>query len=157
MAIAVTEAIPTLAIAEARFGLQRSDDPDFFPEWRSDLPTLSQFEQQELSKLRQRYFYANGWRLSEVKTSRAGFCFLAPKLVHKNYIENRTQGKTRPRSAKNGGMGNTWAKQGLNQDRGGFEGEDFFDHFFHHLVGGGCAGGDPYGDRTIGNPVFFHH
>lgn len=57
MAIAVPEAIPTLEIAEARFGLQRSDDPDFFPEWRSTLAPLSQFEQQELHKLRQRYLY----------------------------------------------------------------------------------------------------
>lgn len=57
MSIAITEAISTLAIAEARFNLQRSDDPGFFPEWRSALPTLSPFEQQELEKLRQRYLY----------------------------------------------------------------------------------------------------
>ena len=29
----------------------------FFPEWRSSFPLLSEFEQKELAKLRQRYFY----------------------------------------------------------------------------------------------------
>ena len=62
MAIAITEAISTLAIAEQRFGLQRTEEPAFFPEWRSPqgrspLPPLSQLEQRELSKLRQRYLY----------------------------------------------------------------------------------------------------
>ena len=57
MPIAITEAIITLANAENRFNLQRSDDPAVFPEWQVSLPALSDLEQQELVKLRQRYLY----------------------------------------------------------------------------------------------------
>jgi hypothetical protein len=38
MFIAVTEAITTLATAETRFGLQRTEALAFFPKWRSLLP-----------------------------------------------------------------------------------------------------------------------
>ncbi len=36
MPIAMTDAIKTLAEAERRFGIARSEDLAFFPEWRSD-------------------------------------------------------------------------------------------------------------------------
>jgi hypothetical protein len=57
MPIAITTAITTLDRAEQLFGLKRREDPDFFSEWRSNLPSLSQFEQKELTTLRQRYLY----------------------------------------------------------------------------------------------------
>ncbi|MEY2978820.1 MAG: type I restriction endonuclease subunit R [Prochlorotrichaceae cyanobacterium] len=57
MPIAITEAFNTLEQVEQQFGLQRREDPAFFPEWRSSLPDLSAVEQQELAKLRQRYLY----------------------------------------------------------------------------------------------------
>ena len=41
MPIAITDAIKTLAEAERRFGLGRSEDAGFFPEWRSDLLELT--------------------------------------------------------------------------------------------------------------------
>ena len=57
MPIAITTAITTLDGAEQLLGLKRTEDPDFFAEWRSNLPSLSQFEQKELTTLRQRYLY----------------------------------------------------------------------------------------------------
>ncbi len=55
--IAITDAIKTLAEAERRFGLVRSDDDDFFPEWQVDLPELSIEEKGNLDDLRRRYLY----------------------------------------------------------------------------------------------------
>ena len=41
MPLAITEAITTLAVAEQRFNLQRTEDPDFFPEWQAPGPDLT--------------------------------------------------------------------------------------------------------------------
>ncbi len=57
MAIAITDAITTLATAEQRLGLQRTEAADFFPEWHLNLPDLTPTEQAELTTLRQRYLY----------------------------------------------------------------------------------------------------
>ena len=56
MSIAITEAITTLAEAERRFSLSRTEDETFFPEWQV-MPTLSMAEQVALDQLRQRYLY----------------------------------------------------------------------------------------------------
>jgi hypothetical protein len=65
--IAVTEALKTLAQVEARFGLSRVDDADFFSEWRSPLPQLSPIEQDRLGLIQQRlqYHRADGDLLEE--------------------------------------------------------------------------------------------
>lgn len=39
------------------FGLEQTFDPSFFPEWQTDLPTLSQVEQQTLIDMKQDYQY----------------------------------------------------------------------------------------------------
>ena len=57
MAIAITEAITTLAEAERRFGLVRSEDEMLFPEWQTDLPELSGEERSALDVLRRQYLY----------------------------------------------------------------------------------------------------
>jgi hypothetical protein len=57
MPIAITEAITTLAVAEQRFNLQRTEAPDFFPEWQTHLPDLTNDELRELAILQQRYRY----------------------------------------------------------------------------------------------------
>ena len=57
MSIAVTEAITTLADAEERFHLRRTEDEQFFTEWQVDLPALTNVEKTELSELRRRYLY----------------------------------------------------------------------------------------------------
>lgn len=57
MAIAITEAITTLAEAEQRFRLTRTEDESFFSEWNSDLPALSEGEKAGLIDLRRRYLY----------------------------------------------------------------------------------------------------
>ncbi len=57
MPLAITEAITTLAEAERRFHLVRSEDETLFPEWQTGLPELSQFEQTALEELRRRYLY----------------------------------------------------------------------------------------------------
>ena len=57
MSVAVTEAITTLAEAEARFHLTRTEDERFFPEWCADLPALTEAEETGLAELRRRYLY----------------------------------------------------------------------------------------------------
>lgn len=57
MSIAITEAITTLAEAERRFNLSRTEDATVFSEWQTPLPRLSAVEQTALDELRQRYLY----------------------------------------------------------------------------------------------------
>ena len=57
MSIAITEAITTLAEAERRFNLSRTEDEAFFSEWQTSLPELSMTEQRALDELRRRYLY----------------------------------------------------------------------------------------------------
>lgn len=45
----------TLRDLRQQFGLQPAADPNFFPEWRSELPPLSDLEKQELDRIRQGY------------------------------------------------------------------------------------------------------
>jgi hypothetical protein len=54
---AITEAIATLAEAEQKFRLKRSEDPSFFPEWQQTLPALSTLQTTEVEQLRRRYLY----------------------------------------------------------------------------------------------------
>ena len=54
---AITEAITTLKEAERRFNLHRTEDEQFFPEWRISLPDLTDAERTALNELRQRYLY----------------------------------------------------------------------------------------------------
>jgi hypothetical protein len=55
--ISITEAITTLAEAEGRFHLQRTENEEFFSEWRTGLPDLTEAERMGLNQLRQRYLY----------------------------------------------------------------------------------------------------
>ncbi|NJM56895.1 MAG: type I restriction endonuclease subunit R [Synechococcales cyanobacterium RU_4_20] len=55
--VAVTEAIRSLADVESRFGLSRSLDPEFFPEWHNDLPSLSQAQQSAVEVMWNRLDY----------------------------------------------------------------------------------------------------
>lgn len=57
MSIAITEAIPTIAEAERRFGLSRTEAQEFFLEWQTQLPELSERERSALDELRRRYLY----------------------------------------------------------------------------------------------------
>jgi hypothetical protein len=57
MSIAITEAITTLAEANRRFGLMKSEDENLFPEWQIDLPELSGEERSALDVLRRQYLY----------------------------------------------------------------------------------------------------
>lgn len=57
MSVAITEAITTLAEAEERFQLTRTDDEAFFLEWCTDLPELTDAEQSGLVEMRRRYLY----------------------------------------------------------------------------------------------------
>jgi hypothetical protein len=57
MPIAITDAIPSLAVAEQRFELSRTEDITFFSEWQTPLPELSEVEQTALDEVRQRYLY----------------------------------------------------------------------------------------------------
>ena len=54
---AITEAIKTLAEAESIFNLNRTEDEEFFLEWQTNLPKLSDVEKAELNQLRKRYLY----------------------------------------------------------------------------------------------------
>jgi hypothetical protein len=57
MTIAITEAITTLAEAERRFNLSRTEDERFFSEWQTTLPELSTIEKTALDQVRRRYSY----------------------------------------------------------------------------------------------------
>lgn len=57
MSVAITEAITTLAEAEQRFRLSRTEAEDFFREWCTDLPELTDTEKTALTELRRRYMY----------------------------------------------------------------------------------------------------
>jgi hypothetical protein len=57
MTLAITEAITTLAEAEQRFQLFRTEDESFFPEWQTGLLELTSSEQIVLDDLRRRYLY----------------------------------------------------------------------------------------------------
>jgi hypothetical protein len=55
--IAVTDAVKSLSEVEARFGLRRVEDEQFFTEWQQDLPELNDAERAKLQVLRQRLLY----------------------------------------------------------------------------------------------------
>ena len=57
MSVAITDAITTLAEAEQRFALTRSEAAQFFLEWSTDLPQLTDAEKNGLTELRRRYLY----------------------------------------------------------------------------------------------------
>jgi hypothetical protein len=57
MPTAITEVITTLAIAEQRFHLNRTENEQFFSEWRTDLHDLTDPEKIGLNELRRRYLY----------------------------------------------------------------------------------------------------
>ncbi|NEQ26986.1 MAG: type I restriction endonuclease subunit R [Microcoleus sp. SIO2G3] len=54
---AITEAITTLAEVERRFNLHRTENEQFFSEWRTGLPDLTDIEKTGLNELRRRYLY----------------------------------------------------------------------------------------------------
>lgn len=55
--VAVTEAVKSLAETEAKFGLHQSQDEQFFTEWATSLPPLTETEQAELEVMRRRLTY----------------------------------------------------------------------------------------------------
>ncbi|MBT9314516.1 type I restriction endonuclease subunit R [Leptothoe spongobia] len=79
MSVAITEAITTLAEAEQRFDLRRTESDDFFLEWFTDLPALLDEEKTGLTELRRRYQYqrAQGQLLENTVT----LLFASPLLT----------------------------------------------------------------------------
>ncbi|NJL45114.1 MAG: type I restriction endonuclease subunit R [Leptolyngbyaceae cyanobacterium SM2_3_12] len=79
MSVAITKAIVTLAEAEARFHLSRTEAEAFFPEWCTDLPTLTEAEKMGLAEMRRRYLYqqAQGQLLENTVT----LLFASPLLT----------------------------------------------------------------------------
>jgi hypothetical protein len=66
MPTAVTEVIQSLNQAESLFGLQRAISSDFFPEWQSNLPSLSPGEAAALNRIKTSYLHNSADRpLSE--------------------------------------------------------------------------------------------
>ena len=55
--LAVTETITTIAEAEKRFGLSRSESEDFFTEWHDQLPEINSSDRTNLEILWNRYLY----------------------------------------------------------------------------------------------------
>jgi len=63
---AITDTLLTYEDVQRQLGLSRTDDPAFFPEWQSPLPTLSATETSELEHLSQRYLtYIEAGEVSE--------------------------------------------------------------------------------------------
>lgn len=54
---AIAQAITTIAEAEQRFHLQRTQNPDFFHEWHTDRATLPDTDRATLQTLHDRYLY----------------------------------------------------------------------------------------------------
>lgn len=46
-----------LRILKESFALERTNDPNFFPEWQGDLPELTDLEKQELAQVKADYIY----------------------------------------------------------------------------------------------------
>jgi predicted type IV restriction endonuclease len=57
---AVTQIIRTLDDVHRQFGLSRSSDELFFPEWSDNLPHLTEEEEMSLDRIRQRFRYHRG-------------------------------------------------------------------------------------------------
>ena len=55
--LAVTEAVTTIAEAEQKFGLSRSESKDFFTEWCDELPEINSSDRASLEVLWRRYIY----------------------------------------------------------------------------------------------------
>ncbi|MBF2065345.1 MAG: restriction endonuclease subunit R [Calothrix sp. C42_A2020_038] len=55
----------TLAQLSEKFGLERSDDENFFREWQDDLPELNQQEKQALDEVKTEYLYLSKYPLLE--------------------------------------------------------------------------------------------
>ncbi len=55
--VAVTDAIKSLAEAEAKLGLRRTEDKHFFTEWQASLPELNEAELAALNVLQRRLLY----------------------------------------------------------------------------------------------------
>ncbi|MBD2197412.1 MULTISPECIES: type I restriction endonuclease [Calothrix] len=57
---AITEAITTLKDAEIRFNVTRNESEEFFTEWFTELPEITESEKASLDVLRRRYLYHRG-------------------------------------------------------------------------------------------------
>ena len=55
--LAVTEAVTTIAEAERKFALSRSESRDFFTEWYDELPEINSSDRASLEVLWRRYIY----------------------------------------------------------------------------------------------------
>ena len=55
--LAVTETVTTIAEAERKFGLSRSESSDFFTEWYDQLPEINPSDRANLEILWRRYIY----------------------------------------------------------------------------------------------------
>ncbi|OUC13890.1 MAG: type I restriction endonuclease subunit R [Alkalinema sp. CACIAM 70d] len=76
--LAVTDAITSLAEAEAQFGLSYNHDSAFFPEWLEDLSPLTSAEQQRLDLIKQRYLYHR--QCEHLSEGAVNFLVIAPLL-----------------------------------------------------------------------------
>lgn len=75
---AISLAITSLNEAHRRFGLSLTSDPQFFPEWQEDLPSLTEPEQSTLDHLKDRYlYYAADGAISE---GTVNFILVSPVL-----------------------------------------------------------------------------
>lgn len=79
MSVAITEVITTLAEAEQRFYLTRTEDERFFLEWNTDLPNLTDTEKSGLADLRRRYLYQRS--LGHLLESTVMLLFASPLLA----------------------------------------------------------------------------
>lgn len=78
VATAVTKAILSYRDMEAQFGVRRSPDPNFFPEWQGSLPELTNSEAETLERLQQRYL--RYLEAGEVSEGTLNLIMLAPLL-----------------------------------------------------------------------------
>ncbi len=86
MTVAVTENIRSLHDVEAKLGLCRSQDPDFFKEWQGEFAELVDTEKSTLDRIKQSYLYhVNEGFLSE---GTVNLLMVSPLLFLAGFLES---------------------------------------------------------------------
>ena len=96
MTVAITAAITSLAEAERRFDLIRTEDEAFFAEWQQGLPALVETEQAALNELRRRYLYQRSE--SQLLESTVTFLLESPLLTEAGFYDPPIKIRLQPAS-----------------------------------------------------------
>ena len=77
--------IKNLSDLQERFGLQQTESDRFFAEWQEDLPSLTESQQAEVDRIKQRYDYH--WVDGLLLEGTVNVVVLAPLLALAGFID----------------------------------------------------------------------